>query len=121
MPVDLNQAEAMDTFTCRCCRLDHTRAQLRVGAFVDQAPQTPCPPCVMHQGNDLAMAENHEAQLRFRLEEAIRLAAELRELHQPRAEGTCSCGQRECATRVVLSDPWLNRRIAAGEWRDQSA
>jgi hypothetical protein len=111
----------MNTFTCTCCRLDHPRAQLRASAPADHAPQTLCGLCQLHQGNYLARAENHEAQLRFRLDEAQRLAARMVELHQPRADGACSCGQRECATAVVLSDPWLNGRIGADARRDRSA
>ena len=128
----------MNTFTCTCCRLDHPHAQLRVAAFLDQTPQTLCPLCEMHQGDSLARAESHEAQLRFRLNQAERLTAAARvaeeaaqralttiertvDLHHGRPDGTCSCGQRECATRVVLSDPWLTGRIPAHEPREQSA
>jgi len=111
----------MDKFTCTCCQLDHPCAQLRRAAFVDHTPQRLCPLCEMHQGNHLARAENHEARLRLRLAAANRRAARMADLHQSRADGACSCGQRECATRVVLSDPWLNGRVAAGELRDQSA
>jgi hypothetical protein len=138
LPAHLDKADAMDTFTCTCCRLDHPCAQPRIASFVDHTPQTLCPGCEIHQGNYLARAENHEAQLRFRLEQAQTRAAELSvthesreralkaiarmaELHQPGSDGVCGCGHRECATRVVLSDPWLRGHTSADERRDQSA
>jgi hypothetical protein len=144
-PTTVGQSSFMETFMCRCCELARPNT-LRPTAWETYTPPTLCRECIEHQGKPLQRAEDHAREFRRRMEVAIRGARtadqktakyldemsrafrsrdrtlefvdQIANHHQRDAHRGCSCGQRNCPTLRVLSDPWLVERLTDLSIRD---
>jgi hypothetical protein len=117
---------------CPCCRL-HQEVRDDGGSLAGAL----CGTCIEHRGGNaeivLRRAVEHEAMIRSRWEQArsvatdrdermkaafqsraraIRYLRDLRELHEPRKGGACSCGvKKDCESSRLLDSRWIRQMI----------
>jgi hypothetical protein len=130
----------VEIFECECCELEHINTLGQV-AWEEYTPPTLCRECIEHWGKPLQLAQDHAREYRRRMEVAINAAykahdeaaaqkAEARrafnsrerafealeavsDYHHRRENGSaaCVCGEPNCPTLAVLSDPWVVDRL----------